>query len=196
MDGSHHDALLHAPLEWIQPQAGKSRGCDCPQLFRLQLHKDSSYTSRVPGYGRWRFGSAVERRGFGCPLGSLRAAEGGKSGVNNDELRSWYLSLTDSEKQVFLSLVSNHLTIHGRDFYRYLPGTEPKAKAFQAFEGLNELQHQISGHIAAIGLKHDRYPDEVLWKILDEKAAAYDLTAHLRQSLDFAKSRNCWNNSK
>jgi hypothetical protein len=116
--------------------------------------------------------------------------------VNNDDLRNWYLALKDSDKQVFLALVSNHLTIHGRDSYRYLPGTEPKAKAFQAFEGLNELQHQISGHIAAIGLRHERYPDDVLWKILDEKAAAYGLTAHLRQSLDFAKSRDCWDKSK
>jgi len=64
--------------------------------------------------------------------------KGGKSGVNNDDLRNWYLALKDPDKQVFLALVSNHLTIHGRGFYRYLPGTEPKAKAFQAFEGLNE----------------------------------------------------------
>jgi hypothetical protein len=114
--------------------------------------------------------------------------------VNNDDLRSWYLALKDSDKQVFLALVSNHLTIHGRDFYRYPPETEPKAKAIQAFEGLNELQHQISGHIAAIGLRRDRYPDDVLWKILDEKAAAYGLTAHLRQSLE--RSRDFWDKSK
>lgn len=113
--------------------------------------------------------------------------------MNNDDLRNWYLALNDFDKQVFLALVSNHLTIHGRDFYRY-PAVDPKvtAKAFQAFEGLNELQHQISGHIAAIGLSRDRYPDDVLWKILDEKAAAYGLTAHLRQSLDFARSRDLW----
>ena len=115
--------------------------------------------------------------------------------MNNDELRNWYLALTDSDKQVFLALVSNHLTIHGRDFGLYPSGAE-QSKAFNAFKGLNELQHQISGHIAAIGLRHDRYPDDVLWKILDEKAAAYGLTAHLRQSLDFAKSRNCWDKSK
>src|SRR5882672_5638510 len=102
--------------------------------------------------------------------------------MNNDELRSWYLALTDNDKLVFLALVSNDLTIHGRDFGRYAAGAEQN-KAFKGFQGLNELQHQISGHIAAIGLRHDRYPDEVLWKILDEKAAAYGLTAHLRQSL-------------
>src|ERR1035437_1847621 len=54
----------------------------CPKLFRLQLHQDSSYTSHVPGNGGWRDRSPVERRGLGCPLGSLRAAEGGKSGIN------------------------------------------------------------------------------------------------------------------
>jgi hypothetical protein len=116
--------------------------------------------------------------------------------VNNNGLRNWYLALKDSDKQVYLALVSNHLTIHGRDFYRYLPETEPKAKAFQAFEGLNELQHQISAHVAAIGLQHDRYPDDVLWKMLHEKASAYGLTAHLGQSLDFARSRDVWDKSK
>src|SRR5689334_9342049 len=110
-------------------------------------------------------------------------------------MRNWYLALKDSDKQVFLALLSNHLTIHGRDFYRGSSRIEPTGKAFQAFEGLNEIQHQISGHIAAIGLRDDRYPDDVLWKILSEKAAAYDLSAHLRQSLDFARSRDSWGKS-
>jgi hypothetical protein len=51
------------------------------RFFSLQLHPNSSYTSHVPGYGRWRHTSAVERIGFGSSLGSLRATEGGKSGV-------------------------------------------------------------------------------------------------------------------
>jgi hypothetical protein len=105
------------------------------------------------------------------------------------------LSLTDSNKQVFLALVSNHLTIHGRDFGLYLSGIEQR-KAFNAFKGLNELQHQTSAHIAAIGLKHDRYPEDVLGKILHEEASAYGLDAHLGQSLDFARSRNVWDKSK
>jgi hypothetical protein len=36
----------------------------------------------------------------------------------------------------------------------------------KAFTGLNELQHQISQHIAAIGIGSDRYPDNVFWQIL------------------------------
>ena len=118
----------------------------------------------------------------------LLQVEERKSGVDNDELRDWYLALSDSDKQVFLSLVSNQLTIHGRCFGLDLAGVEQT----NAFKGLNELQHQISSHIAAIGLRRDRYPDEVFWNILDEKAAFYGLLAHLKQSLDFAMARNVW----
>jgi len=115
--------------------------------------------------------------------------------TNKDNLRDWYLELTDSDKQVFLALVSNDLTIHGRDFGLYQAGPE-QSKAFSAFKGLNELQHQISGHIAAIGLRANRYPDDVLWTILEEKAASYGLNAHLRHSLEFARGRDVWDKSK
>ena len=61
----------HAPLQWFQPKAREPCRCYGPQLFCLQLHQDSSYTSHVSSDGRWRHRSAVERRGPGCPLGSL-----------------------------------------------------------------------------------------------------------------------------
>ena len=70
----------------FQSQAGEPCGCHSPKLFRLQLHQDSSYTSHESSDGRWRHGSALERRGLGSPLGSLRAAEGGKSGVNESSI--------------------------------------------------------------------------------------------------------------
>ena len=112
--------------------------------------------------------------------------------MNNDEMRSWYLSLPDSDKQVFLSFVSYQLTIHGRSF-----GLDPiGAEQIKAFKGLNELQHQISQRVAAIGLSQDRYPDEVLWNILNEKAAWYGILSHLKQSFDFARSRNAWDKTK
>jgi hypothetical protein len=119
-------------------------------------------------------------------------ATDGKGSVNNDELRSWYISLADSDKLVCLSLVSNQLTIHGRSF-----GLDQKeAEQIKAFQGLNELQHQISGHIAAIGLRQNRYPDDVLWTILNEKAAAFGLLAHLKQSFNSVRARNIWDKSK
>ena len=112
--------------------------------------------------------------------------------MNNDELRSWYFALPDSGKQIFLSFVSYQLTIHGRCFGLDLAG----ADQIDAFKGLNELQHQLSSHVAAIGLKQERYPDEVLWDILKEKATFYGILAHLQQSFDFARSRNVWDESK
>ena len=114
------------------------------------------------------------------------------SGMNHEEIRNWYLDLPDPQKQIFLAVLSNKLTIHGRAFGLDLKGEEQT----KAFKGLNELHHQISQHIAAIGIGSDRYPDNVLWQILYEKAATYGLSAHLIQSLEFARSRNIWNSSK
>jgi hypothetical protein len=115
-----------------------------------------------------------------------------ENSVSDDELKNWYVALPEADKQIFLALVSNHLTIHGRAFGIDLAGPAQS----RAFQGLNELQHQISGHIAAIGVRRDRYPDEALWEILHEKAATYALLAHLKQSLDFARSRDSWGKLK
>jgi hypothetical protein len=38
-------------------------------------------TADETGHGRWRYRSAVERRRFACPLGSLRATASRKSGM-------------------------------------------------------------------------------------------------------------------
>jgi ATP-dependent DNA ligase len=45
--------------QWILPQAAESRGCYCPELFHLQLHQNSSYTSRVASNGGWRHRSPL-----------------------------------------------------------------------------------------------------------------------------------------
>jgi hypothetical protein len=108
--------------------------------------------------------------------------------MNSDQIREWYLTLPESKKQVFLAMVSNYLTVCGRDFEHFARGEQQ----IRGFIGLNELQHQISGHIAGLGLGRDRYPDDVLWKILDEKAAAYGLSSHLEKALAFARSRDLW----
>jgi hypothetical protein len=52
----------------------------CAERFRVQFHQDSPDTADQPSDGRWRQGSAVERGRPSSPLGSLRAAEDGKSG--------------------------------------------------------------------------------------------------------------------
>ena len=103
----------------------------------------------------------------------------------DDKLKNWYVALPGSEKQIFLALVSHQLTIHGRAFSLDLLGLEQ----INAFKGLNELHHQISGQIVSIGLNHDRYPDEVVLEILSEKAASHGILVHLKQSFDFARTR-------
>jgi hypothetical protein len=111
--------------------------------------------------------------------------QGRKAIVNIDELRSRYLSLPDFEKQIFLLSVSWYLTIHGRSFGLDLMGEEQT----RAFLGLNELHHQISSHVISIALGHNRYPDDSLWNILNEKAAHYGISAHLKSSFEFAQTR-------
>jgi hypothetical protein len=81
---------------------------------------------------------------------------------------------------VLLAFVSSQLTIHGRSFGLDLSGEEQ----ISAFKGLNELQHQISFHLVAIGLGAKRYPDDVFLQILLEKAPSFGLSAYLAQSLD------------
>jgi hypothetical protein len=85
LERSYQHEALYAIVEWVLTQAREPRGCDSPELFRLQLHQNPSYTPHESGNGRWRDRSAMERRRFGSPLGSLRTAEGGKSGVNDGE---------------------------------------------------------------------------------------------------------------
>lgn len=112
--------------------------------------------------------------------------------MENDVLRDWFIALMNSEKQVFLAFVSHRLTIHGRGVGLYLSGE----RQTQAFKGLNELQHQISGHIAGLGLGRDRYPEDVLWKILDEKATTYEIGDQLHESLESARSAKVWDQPK
>ena len=112
--------------------------------------------------------------------------------MNDGNSRTFYLGLTDADKLVFLALVSNYLTIHGRAFSLDLTG----AAQSRAFQGLNELQHQLSSHIAALGMGSGRYPDDVFLNGLDEKASYYGLGGHLKQSFDFAMSRDFWKSAR
>lgn len=108
------------------------------------------------------------------------------------EVRAFYLALPDSDKQIFLSFVSNDLTVHGRAFQLDLS----EADQIKAFRGLNEIQHQISGHISGLGLGRDRYPEVTLWEILLETAATHRLTGVLKSSLIRAGSPDYWRKAR
>ena len=105
-----------------------------------------------------------------------------------NQIKTWYLELPDESKQVFLAIVSHQLTVHGRYVAYELAGEQQ----IRAFTGLNEIHHQISSQIAAIGLANNRYPDEVLWAILHEKAEQHQISQQLSESLQFARTRSCW----
>jgi hypothetical protein len=109
-----------------------------------------------------------------------------------EEVREFYLSVRDSDKQIFLAFLSHDLTIHGRAVGLDLTGE----KEIRAYKGLNELQHQISSHIAALGIRRDRWTDEDFWEILVDEASRFGLSACLKSSLMRAGSRNYWNKSK
>jgi hypothetical protein len=106
----------------------------------------------------------------------------------NDEIKSWYSGLSDGKKQIFLAFVSHSLTIHGRAVKLDLAGE----KQIAAFEGLNELHHHLSSQIAAIGLGHKRYPDDVFWNVLDGKAEHYHISLALAASLKYSRSISSW----
>ena len=104
----------------------------------------------------------------------------------SEELKVRYLAMSDPQKLVLLAWLSHQLTIRGRAFGLDLTGNQQ----MQAFKGLNELQHQISQHIAHLGEDSKRYAEDVLWEILHERAARHGLSAHLKQSLNFVLSRS------
>lgn len=107
---------------------------------------------------------------------------------SSDDIEAWYSSLPDSDKLIFLAEVMGHLTIHGRAFGLDLSGEEQ----IRAFKGLNELQHKISFHFQGIGLKTERYPDGVFIQVLRETASSFGMSAHLEQTLDYARKRPHW----
>jgi hypothetical protein len=109
--------------------------------------------------------------------------------MKDEEARDLFLRLMDSDKQIYLAMLSHDLTIHGRAFTLDLS----EQQQLMTFRGLNEIQHQISSHIAALGMGCDRYPDDVVWKILAETAAAHGLGTHLRSSIQRTASTTYWN---
>lgn len=104
-------------------------------------------------------------------------------------LKSWFLYCTDQEKLVLLACLSHELTIHGRAIGMDLVGS----KQIQAFKGLNELQHQISQHVAHLGDGTNDRSGEQIFESLQGCTAHYRLSPCLKQSLDrlerIAKSR-------
>jgi hypothetical protein len=82
------------------------------------------------------------------------------------EAITFFSSLSETEQQKFLALFSHWLTILARDTYEI--GTQNITNS-PKIRRINEIQHQISSHLLALLENNkERYPDEVLLKIILE----------------------------
>ena len=109
----------------------------------------------------------------------------------SDDLNSWFSSLSNTDKLIFIAYLMGYLTICGRDVAISLSGEQQ----VNAFTGLNELQHQISNYFTGIGKEHEVYPGDTILKILREKATHYGLSRQLQASLQYARDRNHWSDN-
>lgn len=110
------------------------------------------------------------------------------STMTPEDLKNWYLKLSDPQKVLCLALVSSQLALLGRAFAMDLKGGEQ----VQAFIGLNEIQHILGSRTVEIAAQTDRHPDDVFWKGLTEKATEYGLTVYLVESFQLATSAGPW----
>jgi hypothetical protein len=96
-----------------------------------------------------------------------------------------FARLSVADQQRFLALIGLDLTIHGRAFLLELQGPV----LVRSLAGLNELQHKIASHIAALAGDAPRYPDDILFRILEEVATEYEVTDALQRAIGFAATR-------
>ena len=93
------------------------------------------------------------------------------------EIKSWYLGLTNPQKQIFVATVGAHLTVLARS-----------SENLGAFQGLNEVYQQLFNQIEAIGNVRVRPADSALWDKLHSLGREHKLTDGLRDALEHAKS--------
>lgn len=98
----------------------------------------------------------------------------------------YFSHLGKQDRVVFLLSVAFELTIGARGYYR---GQEPSGAACVKLAAFNEIQHQVASmarHVLARSAA--RYPDDVFFEILLEKASAGGCEAELLASLENARS--------
>ena len=105
-----------------------------------------------------------------------------------EEIKNWYLGLTNSQKQIFLASVGHQLTVHARQHRANHPKNPDPGALLRVFTGMTELHHHLSHQVVAIGMDRGRYADSLLWDILISKATDFDLTKDLMTSLDYARN--------
>jgi hypothetical protein len=93
-----------------------------------------------------------------------------------EEIKAWYLGLTNPQKQIFLAMVGSHLTVLVRSSDNFGP-----------FQGLNEVYRQLFNQIEAIGNVRVRPADSALWDKLHSLGREHKLTDGLTDALEHAE---------
>jgi len=95
----------------------------------------------------------------------------------NQELLDFYCGLGSSAKVRFLARAAYNLTVELRCDYD--DALDCKMR-LQRLQGANELQHHLTAELAHhYNLDEKRYPDDVLFNILIEKAMFYEILPEL-----------------
>ena len=107
------------------------------------------------------------------------------------EIKSAFSTLPLDNRVNFLSSLALELTISMRGAYPTLVGEKV---SLMKLMGLNEVQHTVAGQLKKMLAKdNDRYPDDVFFDILFEKAKGSfcdeELFAAIRYAFDHAGQR-------
>jgi hypothetical protein len=102
------------------------------------------------------------------------------------KLKQSYAGLLSDKKTFFLSILALELTVSARGAY---PSQELKVEkdSLTRLICLNEIQHTVTGHLAKMINKDDeRYPDDVFFEIMFEKASSGPCEKDLLTALKFS----------
>jgi len=89
-----------------------------------------------------------------------------------DEIKEWYLGLTNPQKVFFLAPVGANLAVQG-----------PSATT-ETLPGMNELHHKLFQEIRAVAMEFGAYAAH--WDYLVSEASAHNLTEDLAAAMDTA----------
>ena len=101
--------------------------------------------------------------------------------TNIEEVVSQYSKETESLQVVFLSRLAHQITIYARDTYDLDSDSLSKPSQMRS---INEMMHRILGQQTSLLLEDkDRYPDDILIKMLFAKAAECEFENSLKQCI-------------
>ena len=89
-----------------------------------------------------------------------------------DDIKVWYLGLTNRQKLFFLAAVGANLAVQGR------------GATTETLSGMNELHHKLFQEIGAVAIELGAYATH--WDYVVSEANAHNLTEDLAAAMDAA----------